>query len=125
MRRNLQSVPYEGTAGTHLDAPSRFQKSRYTLRLYKRLSGRMNQTFSVEEYSKKLGRVSSKKVTEHSWSIVSLTCAVCQVEETTQGLTLSQYTGCQLLVSQLLFRDSSSVYHKTLTNDDQGSRAQA
>jgi hypothetical protein len=63
--------------------------------LYERLSGRVNRTFSVGEYSKKLGCVSSKTVTKHSRSIISLTCAACQVEETTQGLTLSQYTGCQ------------------------------
>ena len=121
-------MPYEDTAGTHPDAPSRSKVSGSpdTLsELYERLSGRVNQTFSVGEYSKKLGCVSSKTVTEHSQSIISLTCTACQVEETTQGLTLSQYTGCQLLVSQLLFRDRSSVYHKTLTNDDQGSRAQA
>jgi hypothetical protein len=88
--------------------------------LYERLSGRVKQTFSVGEYSKKLGSVSSKMVTEHYQSIISLTCTACQVEETAQGFTLSQYTGCQLLVSQFLFRDCSSVYHKTLTNDDQG-----
>ncbi len=45
--------------------------------LCERLSGRVNRTFSVGEYSKKLGRVSSKTVTKHSRSIVSLTCAPC------------------------------------------------
>jgi hypothetical protein len=68
--------------------------------LYERLSGRVRQTFSIGEYLIELGSVSLKMETKHSLSIVSLTCAVCQVEETTQGFTLSQYTGCQLLVSQ-------------------------